>query len=232
MIKKLARSIREYKKPSIWTVVFIVLEVIIEVLIPFMAKTLIDKVSTAAELGAEAASGLIWEIIGLGGLLILMAAASLTCGGIAARTCAKASTGFAKNLRHDLFEKIQTFSFENIDKFSSTSLVTRLTTDVANVQMSYMMIIRTAIRAPLMLIFAIIMGIALGGKLALHAAANGEHNFCLARAVDQADRLGQARLLLGKVKFQRRKLRGHFRRLRLRLYHHRKRLYPYQLPRD
>ena len=167
MIKKLARSIREYKKPSIWTVVFIVLEVIIEVLIPFMAKTLIDKVSTAAELGAEAASGLIWEIIGLGGLLILMAAASLTCGGIAARTCAKASTGFAKNLRHDLFEKIQAFSFENIDKFSSTSLVTRLTTDVANVQMSYMMIIRTAIRAPLMLIFAIIMGIALGGKLAL-----------------------------------------------------------------
>ena len=167
MIKKLARSIREYKKPSIWTVVFIVLEVIIEVLIPFMAKTLIDKVSTAATLGAEVTSALIWEIIGLGGLLILMAAASLTCGGIAARTCAKASTGFAKNLRHDLFERIQTFSFENIDKFSSTSLVTRLTTDVANVQMSYMMIIRTAIRAPLMLIFAIIMGIVLGGKLAL-----------------------------------------------------------------
>ena len=167
MIKKLARSIREYKKPSIWTTVFIVLEVIIEVLIPFMAKQLIEKVQIAIAPGAEPSSTILWEIIGLGGVLILMAAASLTCGGVAARTCARASTGFAKNLRHDLFAKIQTFSFENIDKFSSTSLVTRLTTDVANVQMSYMMIIRTAIRAPLMLVFAIIMGIVTGGKLAL-----------------------------------------------------------------
>ena len=87
----------------------------------------------------------------------LMAVVSLTCGGVAAFTCAKASAGFAKNLRGDLFRKIQTYSFENIDKFSTASLVTRLTTDIGNVQMSYMMIIRTAIRSPLMFIFSIIM---------------------------------------------------------------------------
>ncbi len=166
MIKKLARSIREYKKPSLITTIFIVLEVIIEVLIPFIATILIEKVQVATAMGAGAADDVLKEIILLGVGLILMAAASLTCGGIAAMTCARASTGFAKNLRHDLFSKIQAFSFENIDKFSSTSLVTRLTTDVANVQMSYMMIIRTAIRAPLMLIFAIIMAIFVGGQLA------------------------------------------------------------------
>ncbi len=166
MIKKLARSIREYKKPSILTVIFIVLEVIIEVLIPFIATILIEKVQIATASGGDTAGEIMKEVVLLGVLLILMAAASLTCGGVAAMTCAKASTGFSKNLRHDLFSKIQTFSFENIDKFSSTSLVTRLTTDVANVQMSYMMIIRTAIRAPLMLIFAIIMAIFVGGKLA------------------------------------------------------------------
>ena len=167
MIKKLAKCVREYKKPSLLTLIFIVLEVIIEVLIPFMATILIEKVQVAMVEGVDAVQGRIGEIILLGCILILMAAASLTCGGVAAMTCAKASTGFAKNLRHDIFERIQTFSFENIDKFSSTSLVTRLTTDVANVQMSYMMIIRTAIRAPLMLIFAIIMAIFVGGKLAI-----------------------------------------------------------------
>ena len=167
MIKRLARCIREYKKPSILTLIFIVLEVIIEVLIPFMATILIEKVQVATSAGGDAARAMIGEIVFLGVILILMAAASLTCGGVAAMTCAKASTGFAKNLRHDIFMKVQAFSFENIDKFSSTSLVTRLTTDVANVQMSYMMIIRTAIRAPLMLIFAIIMAIFVGGKLAL-----------------------------------------------------------------
>ncbi len=167
MIKKLAKSIREYKKPSLITVMLMVFEVIIEVLIPFMASKLITKVERAVALGADAAGEMIGEIVLLGVVLIIMAMASLTCGGLAAMMSAKASTGFAKNLRHDIFGKIQTFSFENIDKFSSTSLVTRLTTDVANVQMSYMMIIRTAIRAPLMLIFAIVMAIFMGGKLAL-----------------------------------------------------------------
>lgn len=99
-------------------------------------------------------------------VLIVMAFASLACGGIAAIACAKASTGFAKNLRFDMFKKIQNYSFENIDKFSSASLVTRLTTDVNNVQMSFMMIIRTAIRSPLMMIFSVIMAFVMGGWLA------------------------------------------------------------------
>ena len=106
------------------------------------------------------------EIIKIGIFLAVMACLSLACGGIAGYTCAKASAGFAKNLRHDIFRKIQTYTFENIDKFSSTSLVTRMTTDVANVQMSYMMLIRTAIRSPLMLIFSIIMAYIMGGFLA------------------------------------------------------------------
>lgn len=106
------------------------------------------------------------DILKTGALLILLALLSLSCGGIAGYTCAKASAGFAKNLRRDIFHKIQSFSFENIDKFSSSSLVTRMTTDVSNVQMSFMMIIRTAIRAPLVLIFSIIMAYKMGGSLA------------------------------------------------------------------
>ena len=106
------------------------------------------------------------EILKIGGVLILLAVLSLCCGGLAGFTCAKASSGFAKNLRTDLFEKVQTYSFANIDKFSSSSLVTRLTTDVTNVQMAFMMIIRIAIRAPLMFIFSIIMAYIMGGALA------------------------------------------------------------------
>jgi ATP-binding cassette subfamily B protein len=102
----------------------------------------------------------------MGGLLIVMACLSLTCGGLGGYTCAKASAGFSKNLRKDIFEKVQDFSFENIDKFSSASLVTRLTTDASNVQMSFMMLIRTAIRSPLMLIFATVTSFVLGGPLA------------------------------------------------------------------
>lgn len=95
-----------------------------------------------------------------------MALLSLSCGGIAGFTCAKASAGFAKNVRHDVFSRIQTFAFRNIDKFSTSSLVTRMTTDVTNVQMSFMMLIRIAVRAPLMLIFSIIMAYIMGGALA------------------------------------------------------------------
>jgi ATP-binding cassette subfamily B protein len=157
MIKRLAGCIREYKRPTILTLFFIIAEVIIEVLIPFIAADLVNQIKDGAEMTT---------VILQGGLLILMAVCSLACGAIAGYTCAKASAGFAKNLRGDLFRKIQTYSFENIDKFSSASLVTRLTTDVGNAQMSYMMVIRTAIRAPLMFLFAIVMAYKMGGALA------------------------------------------------------------------
>lgn len=157
MLKKLAQSIREYKTPSVLTFVFILLEAVIECLIPFITADLINRIEAGVDMSA---------ILKTGGLLVVMAVASLACGGIAGLTCARASAGFAKNLRGDLFNKVQTYSFENIDKFSSTSLVTRMTTDVTNVQMSFMMIIRTAIRAPLMLIFCIVMAYIMGGALA------------------------------------------------------------------
>ena len=157
MLKRLAQCVREYKLPSILTMIFIVCEVIIEVFLPFITADLINSIKDGAEMG---------YIIKVGVTLIVMALLSLSCGGIAAVTSAKASAGFAKNLRRDIFHKIQTYSFENIDKFSSSSLVTRMTTDVTHVQMSFMMIIRTAIRAPLMFIFAIIMAYIMGGALA------------------------------------------------------------------
>ncbi len=158
MLKRFAASVREYKTASILTFLLILGEAVIEAFIPFITAEMIDLI--------QKRSGMT-DILKLGGLLVIMAILSLTCGGIAAKTCARASTGFAKNLRGDIFRKIQGYSFENIDKFSSTSLVTRLTTDVVNVQMAYMMIIRTAVRAPLMLIFSIIMAAYMGGKLAL-----------------------------------------------------------------
>ena len=157
MIKRLAACVREYKLPALLTFAFIVGEAIIEAFIPFLTSDLVNKIQAGAEMS---------EVYKLGGLLIVMAVLSLCCGGTAAVTCAKASAGFAKNLRSDIFGKIQSYSFENIDKFSSTSLVTRLTTDVGNVQMAFMMVIRTAIRAPLMLIFCIIMAYIMGGALA------------------------------------------------------------------
>ncbi len=158
MIKKLAGSIREYKLPTILTLVFIIGEVIIECLIPFMTADLVNRIKAGDELKSVLTTGII---------LIIMAILSLSCGGIAGFTCAKASAGFAKNLRHDVFSRIQSYSFTNIDKFSTASLVTRLTTDIANAQMSYMMVIRTAIRSPFMFIFAIIMAFIMGGKLAM-----------------------------------------------------------------
>ncbi len=157
MIRKLAKCVREYKAPTILTLIFIVGEVIIECFIPFITADLVNEIKAGAELG---------RIIRVGVFLIFLAILSLCCGGIAGYTCSKASAGFAKNLRHDLFSGIQTFSFENIDRFTSSSLVTRLTTDITNVQMSYMMIIRIAVRSPLMFVFAIIMAYIMGGKLA------------------------------------------------------------------
>ncbi len=157
MLKRLAKCIREYKLATILTLIFIVGEAIIETSIPFITANLVNKIKAGTELT---------EIIKIGVLLAVMACASLALGGIAGATCAKASAGFAKNLRHDIFARIQTYSFENIDKFSSSSLVTRLTTDVSNVQMAFMMLIRTAIRSPLMLIFSVIMAYIMGGALA------------------------------------------------------------------
>ena len=157
MIKRLAKCVREYKLPTILTLIFIVLEAVIESIIPFITSQLVNDIKAGAVLG---------DIIRTGVLLAGMAIISLCCGGAAGFTSAKASAGFSTNLRHDLFEKIQTYSFSNIDKFSSSSLVTRLTTDVTNVQMSYMMLIRIAVRAPLMLVFSVIMAYVMGGALA------------------------------------------------------------------
>ena len=158
MIKKLAGCLREYKKPTILTLIFIVGEAFIETFIPFITARLVNLIKYDAPME---------QVVRIGLFLVLMACLSLCCGGIAGATCAKASTGFARNLRHDMFERVQGFSFENIDKFSSASLVTRMTTDVSNVQMSFMMIIRMAIRSPLMFIFCIVMAFIMGGKLAL-----------------------------------------------------------------
>ena len=157
MLKRLAQCVREYKVYVFLTLAFIVAEAVIETLIPFITADLINEIKNGAE--SEA-------ILKRGGLLAIMAILSLCCGGIAGFTCAKASSGFVKNLRHDIFSKIQTYSFTNIDKFSNSSLVTRLTTDTSNVQMSFMMIIRTAIRSPLMLVFSVVMAYVMGGALA------------------------------------------------------------------
>ncbi len=156
MFKTLAKSIREFKKPSILTPVLIIGEVIIECLLPYIIANLINEIKAGCDFST---------ILVNGGIMALFAVLSLTLGACAAVTASQASAGFARNLRHDLFYKIQTYSFDNIDKFSSSSLVTRLTTDISNVQMSYMMIIRTAIRSPFMFIFAIIMAYTMGGAL-------------------------------------------------------------------
>ena len=158
MIKTLARSIREYKKTSILTPILVTGEVILECIIPFTIANLVNQMQAGCGMDV---------IIKYGIQLVLMALLSLVFGVAAGNTCATASTGFSRNLRKDMFYRIQDYSFENIDKFSVSSLVTRMTTDVINVQMSYMMIIRVAIRGPLMLIFSFIMGFAMGGKLAM-----------------------------------------------------------------
>ncbi len=157
MIKRLAKCIREYKTATILTLVFIVGEAVIEALIPFITADLVNQIKAGADMNL---------ILRQGGLLALLAMISLVCGGLAGFTCSKASAGFAKNVRHDIFDRVQTFTFSNIDKFSSSSLVTRMTTDVNNVQMSFMMLIRTAIRSPLMFIFSVVMAYVMGGALA------------------------------------------------------------------
>lgn len=156
MLKEIAKSIREYKKSSIATPLLVSIEVVIECIIPFVIAILVNQIKAGCELKV---------IIGYGLVLVIMAGLSLSFGAWAGATCATASCGLARNLRKDMFYKIQGYSFENIDKFSTSSLVTRITTDVTNVQQAYMMIIRTAIRCPLMLVFAFSMAFIMGGKM-------------------------------------------------------------------
>ncbi len=157
MYKILAKSIREYKRDSIKAPVFVSMEVLLECIIPFVIARLVNEIKAGCEI-----STIVWY----GAVLVVMAGCSLLFGALAGTACATASAGFAKNLRADMYAKICGYSFENIDKFSTSSLVTRMTTDVANVQLAYMMIIRTAIRCPLMLLFAFVMAFVMGGKMA------------------------------------------------------------------
>lgn len=157
MIKELAKCIREYKKASILTPIFVSLEVVMECIIPFIIAQLVNRIKGGCEFHT---------ILSYGAVLILMALMSLAFGALSASYCATASCGFARNLRRDLFYKLQTYSFTNIDRFSTSSLITRLTTDTANVQMAYMTIIRIAIRCPLMLVFSFVMAFIMGGKMA------------------------------------------------------------------
>ena len=158
MIKTLAKSIREYKKSAILSPVIVLFEVVLECIIPFLTAELVNSIQQGCEFSV---------ILKYGGLLVLLAVLSLASGGLAGMFSAQASCGFAKNLRKDMYYKIQDYSFENIDKFSVSSLVTRLTTDITNVQMAFMMIIRIAVRAPFMLIFSFVMAFIMGGKTAI-----------------------------------------------------------------
>ena len=157
-IKVLKKSIRDYKLPSILTPIFIIGEVVLETLIPTVMAVLIDEISKSISMD---------PIIKYGLILLAMALASLLCGFIAGKFAATASCGYARNLRHDMYYKIQDFSFAEIDRFSTSSLVTRLTTDVTNVQNAYQMIIRIAIRTPLMLIFAFVFSFRINWRIAL-----------------------------------------------------------------
>ncbi len=158
MIKKLAKSIKEYKKESILTPIFVSLEVVMEVIIPLLMANLIDKGMYAGNMN---------EVLKIGLELVGSAMLSLIFGVLSGSVAAKASAGFAKNLRKDLYYKVQDFSFSNIDKFSTASIITRLTTDVTYVQMAFQMIIRIAVRTPLMLVFSLIMAFGINKELSL-----------------------------------------------------------------
>ena len=181
-VKTISKSIREYKKPSFLTPIFIALEVILECLIPYIMTLLLGSIEYVTGTSTEV-NPLVIKILGFifgnsepqllatilwfGLSLLIIAFFSMMCGALSGRFCAIASSGFAKNLRKDMYQKIQAFSFSNIDKFSSSSLITRMTTDVMFVEMSYMMIIRTAVRSPFMLIFSLTMSFTINSKMAL-----------------------------------------------------------------
>ncbi len=158
MIRQLLKPIREYKRDTVLTPVFVTVEVVMEVLIPFLMANLIDLGINAGDMGYT-----LW----MGGVLVLAAVVSLIFGALAGRYAAKASSGYARNLRRAMYYNVQDFSFSNIDKFSTASIVTRLTTDVNYVQMAFQMIIRVAVRSPLMLIFALAMSFSINRQLSL-----------------------------------------------------------------
>ena len=163
MIKRLLSCVREYKKHTVLTPLFMLGEVGLECTLPMITAKLINYINDAGKAGTLDMA----VVLRYGGILVLMAMGSMCCGILSGWFAASASAGFARNLRHDLFARVQSFSFANIDKFSTASLVTRLTTDVTNVQMAFMMIIRIAVRSPLMLVFAVLMSINMGGPVAL-----------------------------------------------------------------
>ncbi|MDU1117996.1 ABC transporter ATP-binding protein [Clostridium butyricum] len=158
MIKTLMSQVKQYKKDSILCPIFVILEVIMEVIIPFLMASIIDK-------GVEA--GNMMHVIKIGTIMIIMAMMSLTFGALAGKYAASASTGFAKNLRKTMFQNIQSFSFSNIDKYSTAGLVTRLTTDITNVQNAYQMVVRLCTRAPIMLICAMFMAFKINSRLSM-----------------------------------------------------------------
>jgi ATP-binding cassette subfamily B protein len=162
LIKTLAKSLRQYKKATILAPAIVAVEVVFEVLIPFVMAELIDKGITPGDMG---------EIVRIGLILLAFAAVALTCGVLAGRFAAEASAGFATNIRHDMYVNVQSFSFANIDKFQTGSIITRLTTDVTYVQMAFQMLVRMAVRAPLMIIAAFIAAATIDLKLSLIFAA-------------------------------------------------------------
>ena len=158
MIKRLLKSVREFKKDALLTPFFVVLEVVMEVIIPMVMALLIDKGIDGQDMAA------IWKY---GIILVLCAMLALVFGAAAGTFAARASTGFARNLRHDMYYNVQNFSFSNIDKFSTGSIVTRLTTDVTNVQNAFQMCTRIAVRCPVMLVFALFMAMKINSRMAL-----------------------------------------------------------------
>ena len=158
MVKRLLKSVREFKKDALLTPFFVVLEVVMEVIIPLVMALLIDKGIDGQDMAA------IWKY---GIILVLCAMLALVFGAAAGTFAARASTGFARNLRHDMYYNVQNFSFSNIDKFSTGSIVTRLTTDVTNVQNSFQMCTRIAVRCPVMLVFALFMAMRINSRMAL-----------------------------------------------------------------
>ena len=158
MIRTLAKSIRQYKLSSILAAVFVIGEVIMEVMVTFLMSKMIDEGFSSENLD---------YVLRIGAGMLIMTVLGLTFGLLSARFAAVASGGLARNLRKDIFYNIQDFSFQNIDKFSSASLVTRMTTDITNVQMAYMMIIRLLVRAPIMMIFSLIMAFILSPRLSV-----------------------------------------------------------------
>ena len=162
MIKKLATRVRQYKKQAIATPLFMIGEVAMEALIPMIMAYMIDR-----GIGTDERPGSMDQVFLYGGLLLAAALISLLCGVAAGRMAAVSSAGFARNLRQDMYYRIQNFSFSNIDKFSTSSIITRLTTDVTNVQNSFQMILRMAVRAPLTLLFSLIMALTINARISM-----------------------------------------------------------------